>query len=126
MKSTVTKTDSGWQLDGSKLWINNAPIADLGLVLARTDPELGHRGMSIFIVDLHQQGVTRGPKEDKMGQRASNTTLVHFDDVRVPSNQRLGEEGEGFKIAMATLDRARPQVAALAVGIARRALEESR
>ena len=60
-----------------------------------------------------------------MGQRASDTTLVHFDDVRVPASQRLGEEGEGFRIAMATLDRARPQVAALAVGIARRALEES-
>ena len=81
--------------------------------------------MCAFVIPKGTPGLAPGRKEDKMGHRASNTTLVHFDNVRVPASQRLGEEGEGFKIAMATLDRARPQVAALAVGVARRALEES-
>jgi acyl-CoA dehydrogenase len=70
-------------------------------------------------------GLSPGKKEDKMGQRASDTCLVHFDDVRLPASQRLGEEGQGFKIAMTTLDRTRPLIGALATGIARRALEES-
>ena len=70
-------------------------------------------------------GITVGKKEDKMGQRASDTRVIHFDNVRVPVSQRLGEEGEGFKIAMRTLDCTRPSIGALAVGIARRALEES-
>ena len=69
--SHASKTHDGWVLNDQKLWIHNAPIADIGLVLAKTDKEAGHRGMSIFIVDLHQDGVTRGKKERKMGQRAS-------------------------------------------------------
>jgi len=112
-------------LNGTKAWITNGGHADLYTVFATLDRSARHKGMCAFVVPGGTPGLTPGKKEDKMGQRASDTTLVHFDDVRVPASQRLGEEGEGFKIAMATLDRARPQVAALAVGIARRALEES-
>ena len=112
-------------LNGTKAWITNGGYADLYTVFATLDRSERHKGMCAFVIPGGTPGLTPGRKEDKMGQRASNTTLVHFDDVRVPASQRLGAEGEGFKIAMATLDRARPQVAALAVGIARRALEES-
>lgn len=112
-------------LNGTKAWITNGGHADLYTVFATLDRASRHKGMCAFVVPRGTPGLAPGRKEDKMGQRASDTTLVHFDNVRVPSAQRLGAEGEGFKIAMATLDRARPQVAALAVGIARRALEES-
>ncbi len=112
-------------LNGTKAWITNGGYADIYTVFATVDRSTRHKGMCAFVIPSGTPGLTPGRKEDKMGQRASNTTLVHFDDVRVPVSQRLGAEGEGFKIAMATLDRARPQVAALAVGIARRALEES-
>jgi acyl-CoA dehydrogenase len=112
-------------LNGTKAWITNGGYADIYTVFATLDRSSRHKGMCAFVIPGGTPGLTPGRKEDKMGQRASNTTLVHFDNVRVPLSQRLGEEGEGFKIAMATLDRARPQVAALAVGIARRALEES-
>jgi acyl-CoA dehydrogenase len=112
-------------LNGTKAWITNGGYADIYTVFATLDRSARHKGMCAFVIPAGTPGLKPGRKEDKMGQRASDTTLVHFDDVRVPASQRLGEEGEGFKIAMATLDRARPQVAALAVGIARRALEES-
>ncbi len=112
-------------LNGTKAWITNGWYADLFTVFATLDRSSRHKGMCAFVIPAGTPGLSPGRKEDKMGQRASNTTLLHFDDVRVPASQRLGAEGEGFKIAMATLDRARPQVAALAVGIAQRALEES-
>ena len=112
-------------LNGTKAWITNGGYADLYSVFATLDRGARHKGMCAFVIPKGTPGLAPGRKEDKMGHRASNTTLVHFDNVRVPASQRLGEEGEGFKIAMATLDRARPQVAALAVGVARRALEES-
>ncbi len=112
-------------LNGTKAWITNGGYADLFTVFATLDRSSRHKGMCAFVIPAGTPGLSPGRKEDKMGQRASNTTLLHFDDVRVPASQRLGAEGEGFKIAMATLDRARPQVAALAVGIAQRALEES-
>jgi acyl-CoA dehydrogenase len=112
-------------LNGTKAWITNGGYADLYTVFATTDRSARHKGMCAFVIPRDTPGLSPGRKEDKMGQRASNTTLVHFDNVRVPAAQRLGEEGEGFRIAMGTLDRARPQVAALAVGIARRAMEEA-
>ena len=121
----VERSGEDYVLNGTKAWITNGGYADLYTVFGTLDRATRHKGMCAFVVPKGTPGLTPGRKEDKMGQRASNTTLVHFDDVRVPASQRLGEEGEGFKIAMATLDRARPQVAALAVGIARRALEES-
>ena len=113
----------GWRLNGAKLWIHNAPIADIGFVLARTDKEAGHRGMSIFIVDLHASGVERGPREHKMGQRASPVGGLTFVDVKLPANALLGEKGRGFHMMMSVLDKGRVGIAALAVGIAQAGLE---
>lgn len=113
----------GWVLNGGKIWIHNAPVADIGFVLARTDKEAGHRGMSIFIVDLHADGVERGPKEEKMGQRASQVGALAFSDVRLPADALLGEAGRGFHMMMSVLDKGRVGIAALAVGIAQAGLE---
>jgi len=122
--NTLAKRDGdGWRLSGSKIWIHNAPVAELGFVLARTDPEAGKRGMSIFIVDLAEEGVSRGAKEHKMGQRASQVGALHFDSVALPGDALLGEEGRGFHIMMSVLDKGRVGIAALAVGIAQAALE---
>ncbi len=112
-------------LNGTKAWITNGGEADVYTVFATLDRSSRHRGICAFVLARDTPGVTPGKKEDKMGQRASDTRVVHFDAVRVPARQRLGAEGEGFKIAMATLDRTRPLIGALATGIARRALEES-
>jgi acyl-CoA dehydrogenase len=112
-------------LNGTKAWITNGGEADVYTVFATLDRSARHKGICAFVLARDTPGVTPGKKEDKMGQRASDTRAVHFDAVRVPARQRLGAEGEGFKIAMATLDRTRPLIGALATGIARRALEES-
>jgi alkylation response protein AidB-like acyl-CoA dehydrogenase len=123
IKSTATKTKSGWSLTGSKLWINNAPFADIGIVLARTDPDKGHRGMSVFIVDLHAQGVTRGSKEHKMGQRASQVGPLYFDTVELPEEALLGELNRGFYMIMSVLEKGRVGIGALAVGITQAGLD---
>ncbi|MEZ5933292.1 MAG: acyl-CoA dehydrogenase family protein [Alphaproteobacteria bacterium] len=123
IRTTAVKVEGGWRLNGSKLWIHNAPIADLGAVLARTGPDAGHRGLSIFLVDLHADGVTRGPKEEKMGQRASQVGGLAFDDVFLPDDALLGEEGRGFYMMMSLLEKGRVGIAALAVGIAQAGLE---
>ncbi len=112
-------------LNGTKCWITNGGHADLYTVFATLDRTSRHKGISGFIVPSDTPGLSRGKKEDKMGQRASDTRVIHFDNVRVLAAQRLGAEGEGFKIAMRTLDSTRPPIAALATGIARRALDES-
>jgi acyl-CoA dehydrogenase len=112
-------------LNGTKAWITNGGEADLYTVFATLDPSSRHAGICAFVVPADAPGVSYGKKEQKMGQRASDTRVVHFDGVRVAAAQRLGQEGEGFKIAMQTLDRTRPPIGALATGIARRALEES-
>jgi acyl-CoA dehydrogenase len=119
------KDGSDYLLSGSKCWITNGGEADLFTVFATLDRRSRHRGICAFIVPANTPGITRGKKEDKMGQRASDTRALEFDRVRVPAAQRLGAEGEGFKIAMATLDRSRPPIAALATGIAQRALDEA-
>jgi len=111
-------------LNGTKAWITNGGYADLYTVFATLDRSSRHKGICAFVVPRGTEGLEPGKKEDKLGQRASDTRVIHFDDVRVPASQRLGEEGEGFGIAMQTLDRTRPMIGALAVGIARRALEE--
>jgi acyl-CoA dehydrogenase len=121
----ATRDGSDYLLDGTKCWITNGGEADLYTVFATLDRSSRHRGICAFVVPSDTPGITRGKKEDKMGQRASDTRAVNFDGVRVPASWRLGAEGEGFKIAMRTLDRTRPSIAALATGIARRALEES-
>ncbi|MFC7398983.1 acyl-CoA dehydrogenase family protein [Chelatococcus sp. GCM10030263] len=123
LKTFADKTADGWRLTGSKLWIHNAPVADVGFVLARTDKEAGKRGMSIFIVPFDAPGVSRGPKEHKMGQRASQVGALQFDDVRLPADALLGTEGRGFHIMMGALDKGRIGIAALAVGIAQAGLE---
>jgi acyl-CoA dehydrogenase len=119
------KDGSDYVLRGSKCWITNGGEADLYTVFATLDRRSRHRGICAFIVPANAPGITRGKKEDKMGQRASDTRALEFDGVRVPATQRLGAEGEGFKIAMATLDRSRPPIASLATGIAQRALDEA-
>jgi alkylation response protein AidB-like acyl-CoA dehydrogenase len=123
IKTLAKRDGDGWRLSGSKIWIHNAPVAELGFVLARTDPEAGKRGMSIFIVDLAEEGVSRGAKEHKMGQRASQVGALYFDSVALPGDALLGEEGRGFHIMMSVLDKGRVGIAALAVGIAQAALE---
>jgi len=123
IRTEARRDGEGWVLNGGKIWIHNAPIADIGFVLARTDKEAGRRGMSIFIVDLHAGGVERGPKEDKMGQRASQVGALAFSDVRLPEDALLGEAGRGFHMMMSVLDKGRVGIAALAVGIAQAGLE---
>jgi hypothetical protein len=110
-------------LNGGKIWIHNAPVADVGFVLARTDKAAGNRGMSIFIVDLHADGVERGPKEHKMGQRASQVGALTFTDVHLPAGAILGDENRGFHMMMSVLDKGRVGIAALAVGLGQAGLE---
>ena len=119
------KDGSDYRLRGTKCWITNGGEADLFTVFATLDRKSRHNGICAFVVPADSPGITRGKKEDKMGQRASDTRVLDFDGVRVPAAQRLGAEGEGFKIAMLTLDRTRPPIAALATGIAQRALDEA-
>jgi alkylation response protein AidB-like acyl-CoA dehydrogenase len=118
IKTSAVRDGSGWRLSGSKMWIHNAPIADFGYVLARTDPAAGHRGMSIFIVDLSAKGVSRGKKENKMGQRASPVGALHFDGVALDEAALLGPLNRGFHVMMSVLDKGRIGIGALAVGIA--------
>ena len=123
MKTRAVKQGDKYILNGSKCFITNGTYADWFTVYAKTDPDAGHRGMSAFVVDAKSPGVTVDKKEDKMGQRASNTATISFNDVEVPAENLLAEENKGFKLAMMTLDRTRPGVAAMAVGIARAAFE---
>lgn len=123
IRTTARRDGEGWILNGSKIWIHNAPVADIGFVLAKTDKEAGHRGMSIFIVDLNAKGVERGPKEHKMGQRASQVGALHFDNVVMGPESLLGEEGRGFHMMMGALDKGRVGIASLAVGIGQAGLE---
>lgn len=125
LKTTARRDRDGWVLDGAKLWIHNAPVADFAAVLARTDQTAGHRGMSILLVDLDLPGVTRDRKEHKMGQRASPVGGLRFEDVELPANALLGTEGRGFHMMMSVLDKGRIGIAALAVGILAAALEDS-
>jgi acyl-CoA dehydrogenase len=119
------KDGDHYVLNGTKCWITNGGVADLYTVFATLDRSTRHQGICAFVMPRDTPGISVGKKEDKMGQRASDTRVIHFDNVRVPASQRLGEEGEGFRIAMRTLDTTRPSIGGLAVGIARRALEES-
>jgi len=112
-------------LNGTKAWITNGGEADFYTVFATLDRSSRHKGICGFIVSRDAEGVEPGKKEDKLGQRASDTRVMHFNEVRVPIADRLGEEGQGFQIAMKTLDRSRPSIAALANGISGRALHEA-
>src|SRR4051795_11045382 len=123
MKTRAVKQGDKYVLNGSKCFITNGTYADWFTVYAKTDPDQGHRGISAFVVDANDPGVTVDKKEDKMGQRASNTATISFNDVEIPAENLLAEENKGFKLAMMTLDRTRPGVSAMAVGIGRAATE---
>lgn len=123
--TTARREGDGYVLDGRKCFITNGAHASQYTVFASTDRSRGHRGLSAFVVPRETPGVSSGKKEDKMGQRASETCDVLFEEVRVPEANRLGAEGEGFKIAMRTIDYARAAVAAMAVGVARAAYEHA-
>jgi acyl-CoA dehydrogenase len=122
MKTTATKKGDKYVINGSKCFITNGGYADWFTVYAKTDKDAGHRGISAFVVPKDDT-VTVDKKEDKLGQRASNTATITFNETEVPAGNLLGEENHGFKLAMMTLDRTRPGVSALAVGIAQAALE---
>ncbi|NOZ71558.1 MAG: butyryl-CoA dehydrogenase [Chloroflexi bacterium] len=123
MKSTARKDGSDYILNGEKMWITLADVADTMLVFAKTDPAKRHRGITAFMVERGMPGLTTGTITDKMGVHASNTGWIAMNDVRVPAENRLGEEGEGFKIAMSCLDHARMTVAAGATGTIRAVME---
>jgi acyl-CoA dehydrogenase len=122
MRTTAVRKGDTYVLNGSKCFITNGGYADWFTVYAKTDKDAGHRGISAFVVEKDDT-VTVDKKEDKMGQRASNTATITFNDTEVPAENLLGEENKGFKLAMMTLDRTRPGVAAMATGIARAAFE---
>jgi len=119
------KDGEDYVLTGTKCWITNGGEADYYTVFATMDRATRHKGVVAFVIPSDLEGISLGKKEDKMGQRASDTRVINFDGVRVPAANRLGAEGEGFKIAMRTLDRTRPSIGALACGIGQRALDES-
>ena len=122
MRTTAVRKGDKWVVNGSKCFITNGGYASFYTVYAKTDKEAGHRGISCFVVP-RDETVTVDKKEDKMGQRASNTATITFNDTEIPLDHLVGEENKGFKIAMMTLDRTRPGVAAMATGIARAAFE---
>ena len=125
IRTTAVRKGDTYVLNGGKMWITNAGKANWFFVLAKTDPDAGHRGMTGFIVDADSPGISLGKKEWNMGQRASDTRAVTFEDVEVPIANRLGDEGQGFKIAMKAFDKTRPLVASGAVGLARAAFEHA-
>jgi acyl-CoA dehydrogenase len=122
MRTRAVKKGDKYVINGSKCFITNGGYADWFTVYAKTDPDAGHRGISAFVVPKDDT-ITVDKKEDKMGQRASNTATITFNDTEIPAENLLGEENKGFKLAMMTLDRTRPGVAAMATGIARAAFE---
>jgi alkylation response protein AidB-like acyl-CoA dehydrogenase len=123
----TTAEDKGdhYLVNGVKNWITNGNSASTYLVIAQTNPEKGHKGINALIVDRHSPGITLGPHEDKMGMRSSDTHSVMFNDVKVPKENRIGEDGFGFKFAMKTLEGGRIGIAAQALGIAQGAYERA-
>ena len=122
MKTRAVRDGDEYVITGTKYWITNAGISDTYTVFAKTDPDAGHRGISAFLVEA-DWGVQVTKLEEKLGVRGSPTGEVLFDGVRVPAANRIGEEGQGFYIAMGTLDRSRPTIGAQAVGIAQGAID---
>jgi alkylation response protein AidB-like acyl-CoA dehydrogenase len=125
MRSRAVRQGDHYLLNGRKSWVTSAPVADYIVVFSMTEPEKKHRGITAFIVETEKPGFIRGKKEPKLGIRASATSEIVFEDYRVPIDNRLGEEGEGFKIAMTVLDAGRVGIAAQALGIAEAAYEAS-
>jgi acyl-CoA dehydrogenase len=125
MLTRAEKVGDEYILNGTKCFITHGGISNMYTVFAKTDRSKGNKGISAFLVAGDSPGVSMGKVEDKLGDRASHIAEVIFEDVRVPAHDLLGKEGDGFKIAMQTLDRTRMSIGAAAVGVARRALEES-
>jgi alkylation response protein AidB-like acyl-CoA dehydrogenase len=127
MKSRAVLNEAGthYVINGRKSWVTSAPFADVVILFTMTDPEKKHKGITAFIIDTDQPGFERGKKEPKLGIRASATSEITFDNYECPVENRLGQEGEGFKIAMTVLDAGRIGIASQALGIAEAALEAS-
>jgi acyl-CoA dehydrogenase len=116
---------SDYVLNGEKSWITNATLASFYVVFATSDPSKRHKGIGAFIVPRDSEGLRVGKHEDKMGQRASDTAVVHFEDVKVAAENLLAPEGQGFKLAMETFNVTRPDIGAMATGLMQRCLDES-
>src|SRR6187399_158243 len=125
LRTTFKAVGDEFVLNGEKCWITNASLASFYVVFATSDPTKRHRGIAAFIVDRDSPGVKVGKHEDKMGQRASDTAAVHFEDVKVPKANMLAPEGEGFKLAMETFNQTRPDIGAMATGLMQRCLDIS-
>ncbi|HLI32905.1 MAG TPA: acyl-CoA dehydrogenase family protein [Solirubrobacteraceae bacterium] len=125
LRTRATRTDSGWVLNGSKMWISMGNHAKVALIFAQTDPEKGHRGLACFLVDTDQDGFQPQEIEHKMGLHASDTAAISLDEVKVGPDEMLGQIGDGFKVAMSALDSGRYSVAAGCVGICQGCVEES-
>lgn len=123
MKTTAKADGNEYIINGNKVWITNGGVADIYIVFAKTDKDAKHRGITAFIIEEGTEGFTIGKKERKLGIRSSPTTELIFENCRIPKANRLGGEGEGFKIAMSTLDGGRNGIAAQAVGVAQAALD---
>jgi len=126
MKSRATRDGDFYVLNGRKSWVTSGPVADYFVVFMMTDPEKKQKGVSAFLVDGKTKGIVRGKKEPKLGIRASATSEIIFEDCRIPVENRLGGEGDGFKIAMTVLDAGRIGIASQALGIAEAAYEAAR
>jgi butyryl-CoA dehydrogenase len=124
-KTRARKTDSGWVINGAKMWISMGNYAKLAVIFAQTDPALGHKGIACFLVDTDQPGYKAQTIEHKMGLHASDTASIALEDVEVAEDDMLGKVGDGFKIAMSNLDSGRYSVAAGCVGICQGCVEES-
>ncbi len=125
LKCRAIKVEGGWHLNGAKAWITNGGVGRYFVTMARTDPDKGKRGISAFILDAHQPGVLMGRPEAKMGLRSSKTVMVTLEDAFVPDDAILGKPGDGLKVAFGGLDGGRVGIAAQALGIAQRAMDES-
>ncbi|MBI2374582.1 MAG: acyl-CoA dehydrogenase family protein [Deltaproteobacteria bacterium] len=125
MKTTIKSDGDDYVINGSKMWITNGSHAEQLTLFGKTDPAAGHKGVTCVVVPGDAKGISRGKPERKMGQNASDTIGLTFEEVRVPKSNRIGAEGEGFKLAMKTLDCSRPLTAAFAIGIARKAMEHA-
>jgi butyryl-CoA dehydrogenase len=124
-RTRARKTDSGWVINGAKMWISMGNYARVALIFAQTDPELGYKGLACFLVDTEQPGFKAQTIEHKMGLHASDTASIALEDVEVSDEDLLGEVGDGFKVAMSSLDSGRYSVAAGCVGICQGCVEES-
>jgi len=125
IKTRAVKKADRYVINGSKIWISNAPLASMFVIFAKIDPEAGHRGIGAFFVDRETPGLSVGKPLGKLGQRAGPAAEVFLSDVEVPTRALIDKEGDGFLVAMKVFDRSRPMIAALGVGLIQRCLDEA-